>query len=278
MATDTNTLVTAAEEVDELLNDGCDCSDIEFLSRSMNRLRILVELAKAPQSQADLQRELDIPRTTLRRNLIQLADRQWIEERTSENVYSILPPGELVTEGFHELLRDADTADRLASFMERYPESIPLDTETLADCTITCCRTENPYAPTIRFDTLLGETDGFRVLLPIINPTYIDTVETGVLDEHEQELIVPTDAIETITSEYASVLDAFDQANTARLFVSDDVPRVGVGLMDDTVAVVTYSRNRRMHSLLEADRDQEAVVEWAERHYDSYRRTAEAYE
>jgi len=274
MATDSNTLSRAAKEVDELLDDEYDCSDIEFLSRSMNRLRVLVQLSKAPRSQSDLQRELAIPRTTLRRNLIQLAERQWIEERPSENVYRILPPGEVFTESFCELLRDAETADRLASFTEYFSGSIPLNTETLRDCDITCCA-ERPYAPVIRFDTLLNETDSFSVVLPSINPTYADTIEARILDGTGQEVVVPTDVLETLRTEYLSVLDAFSETESARLFVSEETPAAGFGLLDNYVTVATYSQNRRMHSLLEASREQSAVVDWTERCYSSYKQTAE---
>jgi len=278
MATDSETLVTAAEEVDKLLDDGCDCSDIEFLSRSVNRLRILVELAKAPQSQADLQRELDIPRTTLRRNLIQLSDRQWIEERTSENVYRILPPGELVTESFHALLRDTDTADRLGSFMEYLPESLPADTETLANCTITCCHAENPYAPINRFETLLSETESFYLALPVLNPMYIDTIESRLSEYSEHELVVASDSLAVLRSEHPLMLDTFSETESAELFVSDEKPTIGTGSFDECVVAVTYSPDGRMHSVLEAGRDQRAIVDWVEQCYHSYKRTAEVYQ
>jgi predicted transcriptional regulator len=277
MPTDSSTLDTIAEEVDDLLNKGCDCSEIEFLARSVNRLGILIQLAKTSQSRAALQAKLDIPQTTLRRNLVQLAEKQWIEERPSENVYQILPPGEIIIKSFHELLQNVDTADSLASFIEYYPGSISLDTETLTNCKVTCCQEGNPYSPVMNFDTILKETDIFHVALPVINPAYADTIKNRILDDCEQEIVIPTEVLEMLQSEYSSVLTAFDETETAQLFVSEETPTLGIGLMDARVTVLTYGQNQQIHSLLKCDCDQQTIVDWAEQRYHSYKRTADIY-
>ncbi len=253
-------------------------AEINYLARSHNRFRILELICASSCSQDDLQKQLDIHRTTLRKNLRGLEKRSWIENIPTNNVYRVLPAGQIVLQSLRTTLANFQTADCLGDFLALFPKELPIQMQTLCACNVTHCETQNPYAPMQRSLTLVKEAEIIRAFTPVFNPIYVETFEHPISDDHAFEIIVSQDVFETIQSDHTSTLEAALQAESVQLFVSDDVPRFGIALLDDIAVIAVYDRDMRVHSLLEADIGQQQVIEWAKQQYDRLKKTADKYE
>ena len=256
-------------------NPGLDCgriedilADIECLARSQNRLRILQRLQESPTSSTDLKQELNIPRTTLRRNLIELEEKTWIRTSPTEDVYRIAPPGELFIEQFYDLLNAARTADRLGSFLDAFPGDIPAETACLRACRITWPGPNDPHAPMNRLRTLVKDASVLRAFTPIMCAMYTRMFAEGARSGVDIEVISTPDAVETLQSTDPSVLEGLTDADTGSLLVTDDGLPYGVYLLNGVVVLAAYDDDGRIQSLLEATDEQTEIVDWAERQYE----------
>lgn len=78
--------------IEETLND------INYLTRSHNRLQTLKLIYESTCTQEELQRQLDIHRTTLRKTLSELEKKDWIESIPTEKAIACYPLGGLWSE------------------------------------------------------------------------------------------------------------------------------------------------------------------------------------
>lgn len=253
-------------------------ADINYLARSQNRFRLLETICTSSCRRDDLRRRFDIHRTTLRKNLRELEDRNWIKSSPSDNTYRGSPAGRIVVESLRETLSDFRTADQLEKIHPFLPEDPSIRTQTLCACNVTRCDVDGPYAPMHRLFTLVGETESLHSFTPVFTPLYVEWFDDQSPDAHEFEIIGPPEFFDTIRSEYGSALDQALDAASVTLLVSNDLPQFGVTLFDDVGVIAAYDHNMRLHSLLEAGPEQQQVIEWAEQQYEIQRNTADEYE
>ena len=262
---------TGSVEIDEML------ADIECLARSQNRLRILQRLSESPCSSAELRQELGIPRTTLRRNLIELEEKHWIRTSPTAECYRIAPPGQLFLEKFHELLEVTQVADRLGSFLDRFPAEIPAGVECLRACRITRPGTHDPHAPMNRLLTLIDDASILRGFVPIMCAMYARAFANRASDGTDFELITRPRAVEALRADHPSLLEPLANVDSGCLLVTEELPRYSMYLLNGIVVLAAYDGDGRIHSLLEATDAQTEIVDWAEQQYASYEQTAETY-
>lgn len=67
--------------------------DLAYLSRSETRIQVLNVFEGEPHTSRDIAETTDIPRSTLRRTLTELIDREWVE-RTVDGEYILTPIGD----------------------------------------------------------------------------------------------------------------------------------------------------------------------------------------
>jgi predicted transcriptional regulator len=265
--TDTNTSSAATIKA--------SLADINYLARSHNRLRILELLCASSCSWAALRENLDIHRTTLQKNLNELEKRNWIENIPTDNVYRVLPAGRIVVQSIRETMADFRTADRLDETLALLPEASPR--RALRACNVTRCDS-HPYAPIQRLRTLVEETETFRGFTPVFNPLYVSPIKQRIRAEHESEIIAPPTFFEMIRDDDASALNRTLQAESVQLLISDALPPFGVALLDDVAIITVYGSDMKVHTLLEANSKQQALIDWIEKQYTAQRETAAEYE
>lgn len=253
-------------------------ADINYLARSQNRFRLLETICTSSCRREDLRRRFEIHRTTLRKNLRELEDRDWIESSPSDNTYRGSPAGRIVVESLRDTLSDFRTADQLEKILPFLPENPSIRTLTLRACNVTRCDVDGPYAPMHRLFTLVEETESLHSFTPVFTPLYVEGFADQSPDAHEFEIIGPPEFFDTMRSEYGSSLDQALGAASVTLLVSNDLPQFGVFLFDDAGVIAAYDHNMRLHSLLEAGPEQQQVIEWAEQQYETQRNTADEYE
>ena len=251
--------------------------EITSLSRSPTRFEILDLICDSPRSRAELQRELDIHRTTLQKNLGELVAKNWVEDVPTENIYRALPAGRIITESVHETMADFRAADKLGMFLAQLPETPPVRADVFRTCDVTLCESHGAYAPMERFVELVNDADFFRGFAPVFNPFYVEALGARIADGCDFEIIGPPDVFEAIRIDRPKAFETAVNAESTRLLVADDVPQFGLGLLEGTVVVAAYDEHMRTHSILEACDEREELVEWAERQYDTQREAAKEY-
>jgi predicted transcriptional regulator len=248
---------------------------LQFLAGSRVRIRLLSTLREQQADARTLVDSLDVPHSTVQRNLNKLEDRGWVDV-TLDRSYYATPVGELVLDALDGLLGTVQSLDGLAAFVDCVSfDQFGFDIDCLSDATVVVADEDTPSAPLNEFVRLLDEADGFTLLAPHWNPAYREIVErqldapTGdaeVLTERTQKGLLTNGSVGTLTG----LADADDL--TVRL--SDDRLSLGVGYVGDEVALAGY-REGNLHALVTTD--DEDVVAWATQYVDCVRENASRF-
>lgn len=208
----------------------------------------------------------------------ELATKHWIEDAPSENVYLALPAGRIAVRSIRETAADFRAADHLGTFLARLPETPPVRVDAFRACDMTLSESQGPYAPMERFVDLVRETESLRGFTPVFNPMYAEPFGSQIAGGNDFEIIGPPDVFKQFRSSHPEVFETVLQAEATRLLVSEDLPRYGVALLDETVVIATYDEDMRTHSILEARDEQRELVEWTKQRYETERHAAIEYE
>lgn len=234
---------------------------LQFLAGSRVRIRLLGELRERRADARTLVDRLDVPHSTVQRNLNELEERGWVDA-TLDRSYYTTSVGEIVLESLEGLLESLDSVDGMAALLECAPaDGFEFDPERLAGAEYVVADEETPSAPLNAFVRRLDEADGFALVTPSWNPAYREVVErqldapageAEIVTERTQRPLLTGDGVGAL----ADLLD--DDRLTVRL--CDERLSVGLGLVDGRVAVAGY-RNGTFRVLATAA--DEGVRSWA---------------
>jgi predicted transcriptional regulator len=253
-------------------------SEVEFLARSVNRFEILAAIESAPKTSRELKDELGLPRTTLRRNLLELQDRNWIRSSPTENVYRISPAGETIVDGFADLLEQAATADKLATFLDQFGHDLPVDTDALEGCEVVCPEPSDPHAPVQRLIELVQGAGELSVLIPSISPFYVDMFTRRLGTSPSFDIVTTPDAVDAIEGVYPDEMGAFLDGDERTVSLNTELPGFGICLHDAGAFVLTFTDDQRVHAVLEVTEAQPEIVGWASDTFGKYSDGASVYD
>lgn len=246
-------------------------ADVEFLARSDHRAVALAALARRPQSRADLLALTGVSQSTMGRTLRAFEARNWI--RRDGQHYEATAPGAYVAGGLSELVDRVETERRLRDVWRWLPEEDDFTVDLVADAEVSVADAGDPYRPVTRFLALLRETDRFRFVgfdVGLLEPCREELCRR-IVDGMETEFIAPPTVVDYIRSTYPEQFaEALGSGNLA-VRVHDDLPRYGVCLFDDRVAVGGFDPDTGSVRVL-VDTDGPSAREWAESTYRTYRR------
>lgn len=249
--------------------------EIEFLSRSTNRVRILEVLAEAGRTEKDaLQAAIDADRTTLTRNLDALEDRGWIQLTNPTCI--ITPAGRDIVEDFRELVETVDTATRFQEFFRWLPaDEFDLDLQSLAGAELFVPAPGDPYRVVNQHVARIKNAEDIRVFLPL---TGLHAHEKGhrqvVANGAKCELVVTPEVavVHRSSPEYDSLTREMAATGRFHLYRYDGSIPFGLCLLDDTVQLFADGEGE-LQAMLETDT--EPVRQWAERTFEQYRDQAD---
>lgn len=93
--------------------------DIDYLTRSPPRIRVLERIHESPRSRQDLKDGIDASRTTLSRMLADFEERDWITR--SDGTYRTTPEGDLVASEVGRVLENLEAGRELDAHLEWLP-------------------------------------------------------------------------------------------------------------------------------------------------------------
>lgn len=246
---------------------------LEFLTTSPNRFRLLQSLAEHTASPDALGRELDLPRSTLRRNLTALEEQGYVAHVPTENRYELTVAGELACDALEDALSTVELAGSVGPFFERFPPELPVDTATLDECDITVSTTDTPFEPLYHVRRAVMDATTVKGFVPTISPLYLETLEECIATDVTLEVVAPPAAYEAPSPDYEETIAGLAAASNVTLSEAEDVPQYALGIADDSVLLGAYDDRMRTHSVLAAP-SQPDLLAWATEQYEQVAATA----
>lgn len=244
-------------------------AEIEFLALSANRVEVLRLLAEDRHTRTDLAVATGASQATLGRILRDFDDRSWI--RRVDGAYVATATGELVADGFLDLLDIVETEADLRPIVDYLPDAIDFDLRRLDDATITVPSGTRPNAPVGRVLDLLRDASSIRVFSHAFNEGSLDAIERrvtagettfeGVFSQHAIDAVADD---EGLRRRLESLLDAPD----ATLRVRDGEIPLAVTVVDGTVHLLIRDANGVLQASI--DTDDPVVRDWARERFDGY--------
>ncbi len=244
---------------------------VQFLVGSAVRVRLLASLSEQRQDARTLVDRLDVPHSTVQRNLTKLEERGWIDVTVNRRYYAT-PVGEMVLDALDGLLGTVDAVDGLAAFVESVPfDDIDLDLETLAASECVVADNQTPAAPLSEFVDLLGDAAGFKLVTPHWNPAFSEVIDRQLEAGHEVDLITERSQERLLTGTGVAGINEHISDSDLSVAFTDETLSLGVALTDGEVALVGY-RDGAPRVLVRSN-DPE-VLSWARSHVHAVDATA----
>ncbi len=249
-------------------------SELEFLARSENRVRVLQLLATGCHTRGELGETTGASQATLGRILEDFSARSWVRQESEGYVATVT--GQLLAEGLSDLLETVETERKLRDIVPYLPTSARgFDITQLADATVTVPTQTKPTAPLQRVLERMQNAETLRAVSHTLNEQSLAVVtERVTADRQRFEGVFAEGAIETLATDEASWAALTDLAasDNAQLWVqSDDVP-LAATVSDGTVTLLLRDDDGLVQAALETERS--AVREWVTDTLNRYKQTA----
>ena len=253
---------------------GLGIEELQFLSRSETRVRILDELHRDGRLRKnELKGRLDASRTTIQRNLNALAEEGWV--RDENRAYELAHCGHLIAGDYLDLLERLAVLSDLKPILRWIdPADLDVDVRSLADAAVTTARPGDPWAMVNRHVEALKAMDRGRVVIPLTGLAALKACHERVVDAGATLEIVVSSTVEaSIRSDptYRELHEEMLETGRYELYEYDGEVPYYLGLLDDTVQI-GVDEDGEPRGLLETDDG--AVYEWAERRFVEYREEA----
>lgn len=245
-------------------------SEIEFLALSANRVAVLRHLARERHTRGELAATTGASQATLGRIIRDFEDRSWI--RRVDGGYAATATGELVADGFLELLEIMETEAELREVVRYLPtDAIDFDLRHFDDATITVPSGTKPNAPVGRVLDLLGDAGEIRAFSHAFNEDSLTVVEERVTaGESTFEGVFSRRALDAIADDAGlrRRLDSLLDAPAANVRVREAEIPVAVTVADDVVHVLLRDGKGILQASI--DSDDPVVRAWAHDTFDRY--------
>lgn len=247
-------------------------SDRDLLLDIVRHAPGLEALATGPHDRRELERHLDVSRTTSYRFTRSFEEVGVMEK--SHGRYALTAAGEAVAMAVATFETTVRTALRLEPVLEAVGDTTPaFDLEAFAGATVTTTGNGDAHSPVSRCIRLLQETDSLRAVdMNSIAPLYLGDLVQLVVEGMETENIQTPDAIANILAEYPDrCIEACESGNVT-VYLHGGLP-YSLVVLDDRVGIGIRDRDARTLRTF-VDTDSPVAREWAEAVFESYERDA----
>lgn len=249
-------------------------SELEFLARSENRVRVLQLLATGCHTRGELGEATEASQATLGRILEDFRSRSWV--RRANEGYVATATGALLAEGLTDLLATVETERKLRDIVPYLPtDALEFELTLLADARITVPTQTKPSAPLQRMLELMRTADTLSAVSHTFNELSLAVIANEVTAGNQRfEGVFGEGAIEALAAEtesWATLTDLAASENAQLWVQTAEVPLAAV-VGDGTVTLLLRDDDGLVQAAVETERS--AVREWAMETLDRYRETA----
>ena len=244
--------------------------EIEYLSRSENRVQVLKLLTRDALTRRELQDESGASQATLSRILQDFESRQWIQKRDA--VYETTALGVWVADCLRALQQALSVSDDLQEFEPWLPTDIDgFDVSWLADAEVITPTPIEPNAPIDRVEHSLRTGQHVRILSYAYNKYCLDANVTAVRERGQRyEAVYTDDAIQSLSDnpEWRAQLETILDVDTTAITVYDgDIP-CSVEVIDEVVQLILRDEHDVIRAVVESESS--PLREWANSLFEQY--------
>lgn len=246
--------------------------DSDFLLDVIRYASGLEALVDGPHDRRELERRLDVSRTTSYRFTRSFDDLGLVEK--SEGRYTLTAVGERVRDAVATFETRVRTALRLGPVLEAVRETPPsIDLEAFADATVTTTDHGDPYSPVSRCINLIKETETLRgVYVGTIIPLYISDIGQRIIDGMDTINVGSPVRIAEVLAEAPAKCHEVCASGHLTIYLHDDLS-YGLVILDDRVGIgIPGTDTRRLQMFV--DTNSSEAREWAETVFESYKAEA----
>lgn len=261
---------------DDRFPDGA-LDDIAYLSRSVNRVRILDAITTAPSTRSELEETTGASRTTVGRIINEFEERGWAR-RTTDGEYAATPPGNRMLSEFEPFVQSVQVIGNFGDLVAWLPlDEVPIDLHHFSDSTVHRPEPADPTSTLAEFTTRMEAAAEFQCVVRIAPPVPLERkMRDGVVERGMETKHVITDG------ELEYLLDRPDRSTNWREYVEaganvyryDGQIPCNLFVFDDTVLIANTSSDfGEPHVVIESGNKE--VLSWARRVIEKYRSEAE---
>ena len=249
--------------------------DIDWLTRSANRVELLELLADQPHSRSDLQEAVGVTRVTMNRMIKDFEERGWVKGPDREP--RITSCGRLVLNSFEPLHEAAATSQKLSNIQQYLPtDKFDFALSRLADAEITYSSQHDVLAPVEESAAIAVDSDRLRVVGNAPDSVHLKKASTLYEDgEGPQfvERVFTSGGVETIVAkpELGRRLRDIATLNDVECtyFQYDEALSYGLQIADETVVLELLDEQGFIPAVVVTD--DETVLAWAQKRFERYK-------
>lgn len=242
--------------------------DIEYLSSSEYRVKILDTVSASACDRHEIQEETGASRVTTLRILNQFEDREWIKR--TEDEYSTTPLGDLVLEEFSSLVDSMEKAEKLREVVVILPtDDMGMDITHFSDARITFPDPENPFRQQERELELIRNAERLWVVVDRAIPQHVKTASESVKrGSLKFRGVLTSGFIDELPEKPELSAYFYDMTDSGgKTWEYDGEIPYNMLIVDDTVSLWLCTDGGT--ALLESDNQK--VLDWGESMFESYR-------
>lgn len=197
--------------------------DIEFLTRSINRVKVLEVLATGSSSRAALQEKAGLTRPTLNRILTELVSREWVERRGSD--YHATAVGAYLVAEFSTFAERFESVLDVAEIFPYLPEEVAaLGVERFLDASVTMATVADPLRPVREAVEGIEDWDLLVMLSPTMTKEALEASSRAVQNGQRFDAVFTRDVVETVRANPAlrSSMNEFLSSDAVTCCVVDE--------------------------------------------------------
>jgi predicted transcriptional regulator len=242
---------------------GSALADVDYLTRSPNRVRVLSGLSESPRERRELAEETGITRPTLSRILDELVERGWVAR--DGRTYHATALGRFLAgefEAFVERVRPVALLDDVARWFPR--EGFEFELDRLATAEVVTATPTNAVAPTTHAVRELRGATEVTVVSPAVLPSAIEACRDPTVDGDQRIVAVVTAAVVDALREdpaLSATLHEMLTAGRTELYRYDGRIPYPLLVTDDRVTIILSDDEGAPHAAVTSEDD--AVRSWA---------------
>lgn len=241
-----------------------DDDDVERLFDLLSRRYELLErLADSGLSKGDLERELDVSRSTIDR-AIRALEAKGIVDRSNGTV-SVTPWGRVALDGYRQFRDGMLGLTAARPIFESFDGSVTIPFETFRSAEVVLPDRQSPHRPIMAFREFLEDAEEVRSIGTGLLPEYVRTYHAQIVEGNlTAELVVQSSVLDDLLVNYWEPVN--DALSTDRLAIYetslDRLFSLKIGHTDrQEMAIIGYA-DHGVTGFIRSDAD--AAVEWAE--------------
>lgn len=240
----------------------------DLIIEVVKRAPMVAALQEGQLDRRDLERRLEMSKSTIHRNTTSLAELDLIAR--TDGQYELTEFGAAVAGVLATFEADMRTTVRLAPLFEAVAGIQPrCPIDAFSDATVTTTDRGDPFGPLARFVSLVNETETLRMVDSYaVAPTYIDEIHGRVLDGLETKVIERPDVAEDIIKNYPTKCVELCASEFLAMRLHDELS-FGLVILDSHVGVGVRDAKAGVPRAF-VDTDDSAVRAWAETLFESY--------